>query len=203
MNAPRLISSTIFALITTAALVLLMHSLINSDFKKPEEGDNIRFSDVRMPDRDIETQYDQEKPEKPDEPEDVPDIPQPDFDAPDVTADAVNIAAPTIDSNVEVQFGSFKSDGEYLPIVRVEPIYPTRAASRGVEGYVIVEFTVTSTGSVIDPVIVEAEPSSIFNSAAQRAVLKWKYKPRVVDGTAIDVPGVRTRLTFELADDGR
>lgn len=203
MNAPRIISSTVFALITTAGLVLLMHSLISSKFEKPKEGDSIRFSDVRMPDRDIETQYDQEKPEKPDEPEDVPDIPEPDFDAPDVSAEAVNIAAPTIDSNVEVQFGSFKSDGEYLPIVRVEPIYPTRAASRGVEGYVIIEFTVTSTGSVVDPVVVEAEPSSIFNRAAERAVLKWKYKPRVVDGTPIDVPGVRTRLTFELADDGR
>jgi protein TonB len=198
MNASRLISAGIFAAITTVALVLLMHQLINHDWEKPDEKDNYRFSDVRMPDRDIETQYDQEKPEKPDEPEDVPDIPEPDFDAPDVSADAVNIAAPNIESTVDVSFGNFKSDGEYLPIVRVEPIYPTRAASRGVEGYVIVEFTVTSNGSVMDPVIVEAEPSSIFNSAAERAVLKWKYKPRVVDGTPVDVPGVRTMLTFKL-----
>ena len=198
MNVTRLISAGVFAAITTVALVLLMHQLINNKWEKPDEKENYRFSDVRMPDRDIETQFDQEKPEKPDEPEDVPDIPEPDFDAPDVSADAVNIAAPTIDSGVEVSFGNFKSDGEYLPIVRVEPIYPTRAASRGVEGYVIVEFTVTSNGSVVDPVVVESEPSSIFNSAAERAVLKWKYKPRVVDGTPVDVPGVRTMLTFQL-----
>jgi protein TonB len=175
-----------------------MHQLINHDWEKPDDQENYRFSDVRMPDRDIETQYDQEKPEKPDEPEDVPDIPEPDFDAPDVSADAVNIAAPRIESNVDINFGNFKSDGEYLPIVRVEPIYPTRAASRGVEGHVIMEFTVTSNGSVVDPIVVEAEPSSIFNSAATRAVLKWKYKPRVVDGTPVDVPGVRTMLTFKL-----
>lgn len=198
MNVTRLISAAIFAAVTTVGLVLLMHQLINNQWEKPDEKEKYRFSDVRMPDRDIETQIDQEKPEKPDEPEDVPDIPEPDFDAPDVSADAVNIAAPTIDSGVEVSFGNFKSDGEYLPIVRVEPIYPTRAASRGVEGYVVVEFTVTSNGSVIDPVVIEAEPSSIFNRAAQRAVQKWKYKPRVMDGTPVDVPGVRTMLTFQL-----
>ena len=198
MNMSRLISAGIFAAVTTVALVLLMHELINTKWEKPDEANRYRFSDVRMPDRDIENQYDQEKPEKPDEPEDIPDIPEPDFDAPDVTADTVNIAAPKIDSNVEVSFGNFKSDGEYLPIVRVEPIYPTRAASRGIEGYVIMEFTVTSNGSVTDPEVVEAEPSSIFNSAAERAVLKWKYKPRVVDGTPVDVPGVRTMLTFKL-----
>jgi len=198
MNAGRLISAGIFAAITTVGLVLLMHQLINKDWEAPDDREKFRFSDVRMPDREIETQYDQQKPEKPDEPEDVPDIPEPDFDAPDVNADAVNIAAPTLDSTVDVSFGNFKSDGEYLPIVRVEPIYPTRAASRGIEGYVIVEFTVTSNGSVIDPVVVEAEPSTIFNSAAERAVTKWKYKPRVVDGTPVDVPGVRTMLTFRL-----
>ena len=201
MNTGRLISAGIFAAVVTVALVLVMHQLINKEWEAPEEGKKFKFSDVRMPDREIETQYDQDKPEKPDEPEDVPDIPEPDFDAPDVSADAVNIAAPTIGAEVDVSFGNFKSDGEYLPIVRVEPIYPTRAASRGIEGYVIVEFTVTSNGSVIDPVVVEAEPSGIFNSAAERAVLKWKYKPRVVDGAPVEVPGVRTMLTFQLADD--
>ncbi len=198
MNVTRLISAAVFAAVTTVGLVLLMHQLINNQWEKPDEKDNYRFSDVRMPDRDIETQFDQEKPEKPDEPEDVPDIPEPDFDAPDVSAEAVNIAAPTIDSGVEVSFGNFKSDGEFLPIVRVEPIYPSRAASRGVEGYVVVEFTVTSNGSVTDPVVIESEPSSIFNRAAERAVVKWKYKPRVVDGNPVDVPGVRTMLTFQL-----
>ncbi len=62
----------------------------------------------------------------------------------------------------------------------------------------VVEFTVTSNGSVTDPVVIESEPSSIFNRAAERAVVKWKYKPRVVDGNPVDVPGVRTMLTFQL-----
>lgn len=89
-------------------------------------------------------------------------------------------------------------DGDYLPIVKVAPIYPRRAQSRGIEGYVIVEFIVTKNGSVRDAVVVEAEPADIFNRAALDAASKFKYKPRVVDGVATEVAGVQNRITFEI-----
>ncbi len=54
-------------------------------------------------------------------------------------------------------------DGEYLPIVKVAPVYPRRALQRGIEGFVIVEFTVTKQGAVRDPIVVEANPSGILN----------------------------------------
>lgn len=91
------------------------------------------------------------------------------------------------------------TDGEYLPIVRVAPIYPSRALSRGIEGYVDLEFTVTTAGTVKDPVVIYSS-SSLFNRAAMRAVLKFKYKPRVVDGQPVAVPGVKTRIRFELEE---
>jgi protein TonB len=75
------------------------------------------------------------------------------------------------------------AEGDYLPIVRVAPVYPARALSRGLEGYVDMAFTVTTTGTVKDPVVVFST-SSLFERAAIRAVLKFKYKPRVVDGVA-------------------
>ncbi len=62
----------------------------------------------------------------------------------------------------------------------------------------VVEFTVTKQGSVRDPVVVEAEPEGIFDQAAMDAVLKFKYKPRVIDGEAVEVAGVRNRMTFEM-----
>lgn len=96
----------------------------------------------------------------------------------------------------------FVSDGDYLPIVKVAPIYPRRAQSRGIEGYVLIEFTVTRTGKVDTPVVIKAEPATIFVPAALAAVLKFKYKPRVVGGEAIDVPGVQNLFRFEL-DDGQ
>ncbi len=91
------------------------------------------------------------------------------------------------------------AEGDYLPIVRVAPVYPARAQSRGLEGYVDMSFTVTSTGTVIDPIVVFST-SGLFERAASRAVLKFKYKPRVVDGIPVNVPGVKTRITFKMEE---
>jgi TonB family protein len=90
---------------------------------------------------------------------------------------------------------------EFLPIVAVAPIYPDDALTIGLEGYVIVEFTVTSTGSVADAHVVEST-SSLFDAAALDAARKFKYRPRIVNGAAIAVPGVRNKITFVLDDDG-
>ena len=90
------------------------------------------------------------------------------------------------------------SDGEYLPIVKVAPVYPRRALSRGIEGYVIVEFTVTKQGTVRDPKVIKAEPESLFDRAAMDAALKFKYKPRVVNGEAVEVAGVQNKISFQI-----
>lgn len=199
MKAIRLITSVLFAAVTTIALVVVMFKLVDQDWEDPEVKERRKLADFNMPNRDIETQYEDPKPERPDEVEPEPEMPQPDFAPPDLSAESVSIAAPQVQTDLTgIQVGGIGQDGEYLPIVRVEPIYPTRAATRGIEGYVIVEFTVTTNGSVKDPMIVEAEPANIFNRAAENAVLKWKFKPRVIDGTPVEVPGVQTQLTFKL-----
>jgi protein TonB len=89
-------------------------------------------------------------------------------------------------------------DGDYLPIVKVAAVYPRRAQSRGIEGFVIVEFVVTKTGAVSQAIVVNAEPEGVFDRAALDAVAKFKYKPRVVDGVAMEVAGVQNRITFEI-----
>ena len=198
MKLSRLIVASIFAAITTVILIVVMFKLVDKDWEEPSDKKQIKLSAFNEAPQEIETQYDTTKPDQPEEVESPPDVPEPEFDAPDVSVDAVNIARPTLDGNVNVAIGSFSSDGEYLPIVRVEPIYPSRAASRGIEGWAVVEFTVTSNGSVRDPVVISSDPGNIWNRAVERAVLKWKFKPRVVDGTPVEVPGVQTKLTFNL-----
>jgi protein TonB len=106
----------------------------------------------------------------------------------DIQADIGLSSGLSLDSN----------DGDYLPIVKVAPIYPRRAQSRGIEGFVIVEFVVTKNGSVRDAKVVEAKPADIFDRAAVAATLKFKYKPRVVDGVAMEVAGVQNKITFEI-----
>ena len=126
-------------------------------------------------------------------------MPKPDFEASDISQ-GVDIGAVSVDVSLSVEGGGFSSDGEYLPIVKVNPQYPRRALTRGIEGYVILEYVVTKIGGVRDPVVIEAKPPGIFNRAAINAALKYKYKPKVVNGEAIDVAGVKTRIVFELTE---
>lgn len=112
----------------------------------------------------------------------------------------VTIGAMKVDKDVakNTGFALSASDGEYLPIVKVAPLYPESAASRGIEGYVLLEFTVTETGATADPVVIEAQPQGVFDTAAIKAVLKFKYKPRVENGKPTRVTGVRHVITFKL-----
>ena len=89
---------------------------------------------------------------------------------------------------------------EISPVVRVEPIYPLRARSRGIEGWVEVEFAIDKDGSVINPVIVDSEPSSIFNHTTLKAVSRWRYQPQIIDNTAVVRSGVRVIIEFQLED---
>jgi periplasmic protein TonB len=105
--------------------------------------------------------------------------------------------------SVDAGLSGGSGDGEYLPIVKVAPNYPRRAAAKGIEGYVVVEFTVTSLGTVADPVVVESDPADIFDREALAAVKKFKYKPKVENGKPVDVKGVRNIIRFELEKNGK
>jgi protein TonB len=113
---------------------------------------------------------------------------------------AIAMVAPPVTMNTNMGgLGFGVSDGEYLPIVKVAPIYPPRAAARGLEGYVVVQYTVTTDGSTRDVTVVESS-SSLFDRAAIESAQKYKYKPRIIDGTPVEVPGVSTRIEFILED---
>jgi protein TonB len=90
-------------------------------------------------------------------------------------------------------------NGGIIAVAIMQPEYPRRAQQRGLEGYVIVEFTVSSIGKVIDATVLDSS-SSLFEQSALRAVARFKYKPQVVDGIAIDTPGVRYMFSFSLED---
>jgi len=205
MKLVRAIIAAVLAVAVTLGLLFLMHSLINTDLESDEQDEQVRIDDVRMPDTEIETRYDTDKPDKPETPDvPPPDIPEPDFDSPDINPDRLSMAPPSLNSDISIGISGIGGDGEYLPIVKVAPQYPRRAAQRGIEGFVTVEFTVTINGAtkdveVIEGIDKEGNPTTIFNQAAVKAAEKFKYKPRVVDGTPLEVLGVRNRFVFELA----
>lgn len=89
-------------------------------------------------------------------------------------------------------------DGHVLPIVKVAPAYPAAAKADGIEGYVILEFTVDEEGKATNAHVVEAQPKGVFDAAALDAIRYYRYKPAVEQGQAIATPAVRNRITFAL-----
>lgn len=195
----------LLAAVTTLALFFLMQGLIAMSTGPVEKGETRKIADIHMPEREMELIQEEQKPEKPDEPEQPPpDLAPPPVDVSVPDAGGISMAPVQVSANVNLGgIGLGASDGEYLPIVKVAPIYPSRALSRGIEGYVIVEFTVTKLGTVQDPFVVEAftakgNPTTIFNKAAMKAALKFKYKPKIIDGEPVDVAGVQNKITFKI-----
>lgn len=182
----------------TFGLLFLMQLMIATGRGALTDESRFRIVDFVRVERQNTVETKKDKPDKPPEPEQQPDLPNPQsLDSFNSTL-AVSMSTPTMGNSLELGgLGFGISDGEYLPIVKVAPIYPARAAARGLEGYVIVEYTVTRTGTVRDPVVVESS-SSLFDRAALDSSLKYKYKPRVINGEAVEVPGVRTIIRFEL-----
>ena len=197
----RIVFATVPALIVTLALYFLMMSFISTARQKlNDDGERYVVDFVRLKQEETVKTKDR-KPEKPPQPEaPPPETVTPELEAPDIEQNAISIATAPIDNTLDIAtgFGLGAADGDLLPIVKVQPIYPRRALSRGIEGYVILEFTVTKNGSVKNPVVVEADPLRIFDSAAIKAALKFKYKPRIVDGEPVDVAGVQNKLTFQI-----
>jgi len=197
----RYLSGLGLGVVTTFLLFYLMQALIQSDKSALNEGVKGKLIDFVRVQEDVEVQTRTRKPTPPPPPDEPPpDAPTPDFDS---SSQSVGVDVGAVDVKVDVNvggMGGFSSDGEYLPIVKVAPVYPRRAQTRGIEGYVLLEFIVTATGSVRDPRVVESKPPGIFDSAAMQAALKFKYKPKVVNGEPIEVAGVRNLITFELAE---
>lgn len=198
----RLPIAILSALAITFLLYFGMNMLILTTGQEQDEQQSFKIIDTRIPPKQSELDIKDRKPPKPKEPEKPPEPPK--FDQ---MASAKPSASAT-DMNFEFEGASLDggisfeaaSDRDVLPIVRVEPIYPSRPMSRGIEGYVILEFTVLASGAVDEEsiLVLEGDPEGMFDSAAIRAVRKWKYRPKVVAGKPVPQYGIRTKLTFQL-----
>ena len=205
-DANKYVAGIGLSVLITSGLFFIMVILISLGDSGMKEDKSVKLADVVMPERQIDTfMTEVDKPEKPEEqPE---DIAQPELDLQPLTGIDVSMAKPKADFKAS---GNFFRDGEYIPLFKVQPIYPRRAQERGTEGYAITSFTITETGTVEDAVALEGycgdpeDPNaemrvcSIFNSASVRASLKLKYKPKIVDGKATAVPEVKHRFTFKM-----
>jgi TonB family protein len=93
-----------------------------------------------------------------------------------------------------------QDDRDVIPLVRIAPDYPPGASAQGLEGHVVLEFTITAEGVTRDIHVVESS-APIFEEPAIRAVSRWRYSPRVIDGAAVERAGVHTVIRFALERD--
>lgn len=200
----RYLSGVVIATFVTLLLFFIMQALVVSDEVRLDEVSNRRFVDVVQTDRQQEAKRETPEVQRPEPPK----APPPDLDMPTTTANAgaqgLNFGRLSLNAGIDVGAVGLgaPTDGDYLPLVRIQPQYPRRAAERGIEGFAIVELTVTPQGTVENVRTVEADPRGYFERAAEQAAAKFRYKPKVVNGEPIAVEGVRYIFTFEL-EEGR
>lgn len=192
----RYFAATGVAAIVTLALLFTMQFVLG---RALTDASDPRFAGVSLVDRSVEIH--EEAP--PSAPRNMPQRPASPDQRPSSAEGEVELFADVPKNSVDVAPNGVDlmppglADGEFLPLVKVAPVYPALAASRGLEGYVVVEFTVTPAGTVRDVTVVESS-SDLFHEAAIDATAKFRYKPRVVSGRPVEVPGVRNRITFAL-----
>lgn len=199
---PRIGIGLVLGLVITLFLFWFMQYMIETADRALDEGTRGSLVDFVRIRKDETIERRQAKPKKPPPPEaPPPQPPTPQLDSLDPSADKIAISAVPVTTEIEMT-GGFSlgvGEGDYLPIVKVAPIYPQRALTRGVEGYCVVEYAVTRQGTTKDPFVVEDQcTSSLFHRASLQAALKFKYKPRVLDGEAVEVRGVQNKFTYEI-----
>lgn len=201
----RLLIALPVALAMALGLFTFMAWMVDAGHQRvPEEKQLLAF-DMVMVEQEREARRRQRVvPEKPDTPEPPPEA------VPTASQTATTTAAPTmpnlaLDTAVSglainvPKFSDFGSNQQAMPLYRVEPRYPARAMKKGAEGYVVISFTIDQQGRPTDIKVTEAKPRRLFEREAIRALRKWKYQPKVVEGKAIAQVGQTVRLEFKIS----
>jgi periplasmic protein TonB len=198
MHAIRVPIAAFGGALFTSSMFWLLWSLVATSFEIGDraEAAPIEFSRIRPP-----TEAESRRDEKivRERPPPTPDTPRLSFSAGGVENTVAQLT-PIVDARGAMSRMSMSagSDRDVIPLVRINPDYPQRALQRGLEGWVEVQFTITTTGMVKDAMVVNAEPQNTFDEAALKAIARWRYNPKVENGVAVERVGVQTRVVFEI-----
>ncbi len=199
----RFLVSLLLGAAVTFALFSFMAFLVSSgDMTKQDPLDNIIVEVNTTPPKSAAERRQRVPPPPPPPPKTPPkpQAPEPEannnsggltFNMPSVNLSGAN-------TGMSAPGAGFGRDGDASPIVRIDPKYPPQAARDGKEGWVKLSFTINELGGVEEVEVIDAQPKRIFNKAAKRALKKWRYKPKVVDGKPQRRPGLTVQLDFTM-----
>lgn len=199
----RFLVSILLGVVVTFGLFVFMAFLVSSgDRSKEEEQENIIVEVNTTPPKSAAEQRRRVPPPPPPPPKAPPKQQTPEPEASNNTG-GLNFNMPGVQmasasTGLSAPGAGMGRDGDATPIVRIEPKYPIQAARDGKEGYVILSFTINKIGGVEDVKVLEAKPKRVFDKEAKRALRKWKYKPKVVEGKPLRQPGLTVQLDFKM-----
>ena len=193
----RLLSSVIGGAIVTFGLFVLMQALIANDNERPVVGKSIVITPFIL-------EIPEEKIQKREPPQPIVEM-----KTPPPSLAKVDTQMPNTDGfNPEIKFEGLpteplivnlqSADHQPRALVRVDPRYPARAASNGIEGFVTLSFGISASGEVVDIDVLESSPRNTFDNAAKQALRKWRYQPKMVSGSPVGMSGLQVRLDFTL-----
>lgn len=203
----RLLAAVVGGALTAFALFWIMQALVSVTGEIKNPGKKLSVDFVRLK-RDTTPEIKKREQPKRQMPEQPPPPPEMNLAKNMNPSDAVGAIIPDLDTGLELENATNLAaagggDREAVPLVRVDPDYPPRARQQGVEGYVVVRFTITPVGTVADVEVIDSKPPYIFDRSVIRAVRKWRYNPKIENGVPVTRPNQRTRLTFKLPKGGR
>ncbi|MBD3666746.1 MAG: TonB family protein [Kangiella sp.] len=199
----KIISASIIGLIITAILIFLMSQLINGDHQVPIKEEVVTLVDIPLP---PEKEPKTNRLPKPQPPAvapsagdavplrtstlDTPDIPTVDFEPVDVAFPAQVIDAPAPHELLDSRSA--------LPLFQAQPNYPITAASQGIEGWVLLQYDVDTSGTLSNIKVVDSQPRRTFDKEAVAALKKWRFRPAMDNGQPLAVKGQTVKIEFNL-----
>lgn len=200
--------------LVTVSLFYFMGVLIFQDPNlKMEKTQNVNINFLRNYQETAVENLDRKKPEKPDEvaPVDTPAV-SVNASAPKQalsqamqsfeTFDASTVGGSAIAGGIGAMGAtSAGSDGNngLTPLIRVQCDPPRQAKIEGIKGQITLQYNVNKNGTVENVHVVAGNPPRVFDQSCIRAVLQWRFKPKMVDGKAIAVNGNKHTFTFDYS----
>lgn len=206
----RIVSALLLGIAISLGLFWLMQYMVMNNQQRLEDTNDLRMVEFVRLKRETRIEHkDRKMPDKP-PPKKRPPPPRMQMAQANVMKnDMPNLDIPNLDMPLQagrfsgpilggVSMGAGKVSSNVIPLVRIPPRYPMRAARRKIEGWVKVEFTITENGTVKDAVVVDAQPPEIFDREALQAIARWKFKAKIIDGEAFEQRAVQV-LQFKLS----
>ncbi len=193
--------------LVSGSLTWFMYFLIQSGQQSLDESGRSYMLDFVRIKREEVLQRKERKPERLPQNEAPPAPDMPNLDNTLDNVGAIPVADLSGDAGMGIDMDAFSigaGDGEFLPIVKVAPVYPFKALNNWIEGSCSVMYTVTTNGSTTNVRVIEERcENKAFRRPSVEAAKRFKYKPKILNGEAIEVRNVVNTFLFEIKNKER